>query len=384
MRIGYVFGGRYDPVALGGNATDIREDLDGMRALGHDVEFTSFEIGPLPVPDAVRAAKSRMPQPLWDSVRDAALVRRNFGWRRRLLGDEGLRRSELVFEYWYPDSFGGVTLARRLEVPLVLENLDPITDERREASPSMLRERLRRAERERRRAAAALVVMSRAMGEYLVEHDGVEGERVHWLPQGVNAELFRPPDSDTRAAARRRLGVGDERIIGFVGSMASYQRVDVLIEAAKLLDGSPQTRLVLIGGTPERARASGADDRVTVVSHVDYTDVPALVGAFDVAVLPDSNWYGSPVKVLEYAAVGVPVVAPDLPAVRDLLVPPDEGLLVRPGDPAALAEAIDATLADETAARARATRLGEKVRAKFNRRDRTRRLLELCADVVRR
>jgi glycosyltransferase involved in cell wall biosynthesis len=383
MRIGYVFGGRYDAVALGGNAVDIREDVDGARALGHEVEFRAYEQAPLAVAPQVRAAKSRIPRRAWDTARDVALLRKNRAWRQRLLDDGSLAGSELVLEYWSPDSFGAVALAKQLRVPFVIENLDPNSDDRRAESPSLLRDTLVRAERERRRAASALIVMSRAMGQYLVDHDGVEPERVHWLPQGVNAELFRPPAAAEREAARRRLGANGDYLVGFVGSMASYQRVDMLIEAGRLLAGRRRDlRIVLVGGTPERARAAGAGDDVTVISHVDYADVPSLVGAFDVAVLPDSNWYGSPVKVLEYAAVGIPLVAPDVDPVRDLVSAPDEGLLVPPGDPVALADAIAAALEDRGAALERARRLRAKVLADFDRGDRTRRLLELCGRLV--
>lgn len=382
MRIAYLFGGTYDPVALGGNAIDIREDVDGMRRLGHDVDFRSYEQGALPVATSVRSAKAKIPSAIWDTARDATLLQRNRAWHRRLQ-DPSLDGNALVFEYWSSESFGGPALARRLRVPYVLENVDPLTDERRAGSRSLFRRRFERDERERRRSAAALVVMSRSMGDYLVEHDGVEADRVHWLPQGVNTDLFRPAEPSEREAARGRIGVDGRPLIGFVGSLASYQRVDVLIEAVRLLAGSPhRPRLVLVGGTEERARAAGAGDDVTVLSHVDYRQVPALVGAFDVAVLPDSNWYGSPLKVLEYAAVGVPIVAPDIPAVRDLVSHPTEALLVRPGDPRELAEAIEATLDDRNSARERARCAQHKVLAQFDRAERTQRLLELCERLV--
>src|SRR4051794_30082341 len=99
MRIGYVFGGRFDPVALGGNAVDIREDVDGLEALGQEVTFRSYETAPLEVPDAVRATKRRLPPAVWDSVRDAALLRKDRRFRARLSDDEQLNASELVLEY---------------------------------------------------------------------------------------------------------------------------------------------------------------------------------------------------------------------------------------------------------------------------------------------
>ena len=382
MRLGYVFGGRYDAVALGGNAVDIREDLTGMTALGHEVEFRAFEEARLEVPQPLRARKTLIPTVAWTTARDVALLRKSARWGRQLADDGALASSDLVFEYWFPDSFGGGALARKLGVAHVLENLDPITDERRRSSTSLLSRRFVDAERRRRHEAAALIVMSRGMGDYLADEWGVDPERVHWLPQGVNASMFTPPTPEDRAAVRERLAPNGERLVGFVGSMADYQRVDVLVDAMRLLSTERlDVRLVLVGGSPERAAALGAGDEAVVLSHVPYEEVPQLVGSFDVAVLPDSNWYGSPVKVLEYGAVGVPIVAPEVGPVRDLLDAPAEGRLVEPGDPEALARGIAATLDDSGAGRS-AARFREKVLARFDRRVRTAELLELCERLV--
>lgn len=382
MRIAYLFGGRFDPVALGGNAVDIVEDLNGFRALHQEVAFRSYETAPLDVPRALRASKSRLPQRVWDTARDAALIRKSRRFERALSSDRDLSGSEIAFEYWSPSSFAGSNFAQARDIPHVLENLDPITDELRAASSGLLAPSLRALEARRRRRAAALIVMARGMGDYLVRQWGVDPERVHWIPQGVNTELFRPSDPAESARIRDELGAGSH-LVGFVGSLASYQRVDVLVAAAhRLRQSRSDIKLVLVGGSTERARALGAEDVGVVIPHVDYEEVPKYISAFDVAVLPDSNWYGSPLKILEYAAVGAPVIAPDIGPVRDLVSGEDEAILVPPSDVKALADAITATLADPTAAARRAERFGAKVRMNFCRAERTRRVLELCEQLV--
>lgn len=384
MKVGYLFGGRYDTIALGGNAVDIREDLTGFEAGNHEVVFRPFMEAPVAVPGVIRGSKNRVPSGIWGATRDLALLRKDRAWQRRLLQDPALQDVDIAFEYWSPESFGGGEFARDRGLPHVLENLDPLTDERRAAQVGHLNRRAQARERRRRQGAAALIVMAKGMGEYLVSEWDVDPARVHWMPQGVNTTFFAPHPPEERAARRQALGINDgEHVIGFVGSLATYQRVDVLVDAARLLrERRDDTKLVLVGGSAERARALGAADLGVVVPHVDYEEVPSYIAAFDVAVLPDSNWYGSPIKVLEYAAVGTPVVAPDIGPVRDLVSGPDEAMLVPPSDAEALAQAITATFDDPGAAAKRASRFGAKVRAEFDRADRTGRVLDLCAQLV--
>jgi glycosyltransferase involved in cell wall biosynthesis len=386
VQVGYIFGGRFDAVTLGGNAVDIREDLAGFQEAGHEAVFRAFASAPIGVPQTLRAAKGHMPASIWTATRELALLRKDRRWRRSLLSDPGLRAVDLAFEYWSPDSFGGSAFARERGLPHVLENIDPLTDERRASARSPLARRARANERRRRNEADAIIVMARGMGEYLASEWGVDEARIHWLPQGVNTTFFAPRGPAQRAAKRAELGVREgEAVVGFVGSMADYQRVDVLVEAMRQIAARrSNVRLILLGGSPERAKALNANEIATVVSHVDYERVPDFISAFDVAVLPDSNWYGSPIKVLEYAATGVPVIAPNVGPVRDLVTGKDEAVLITPGDVEALAAAIEASLDDPVASTARAERFGAKVRERFDRADRTRRLLDLCVDLIAR
>jgi glycosyltransferase involved in cell wall biosynthesis len=91
----------------------------------------------------------------------------------------------------------------------------------------------------------------------------------------------------------------------------------------------------------------GLTDRVTL--HGPVADVPAFLSTLDVAVLP-SRAEGMSNAVLEYMAAGRPVVATDVGANRQLLSGGEYGVLVPPGDPAALAGGIGRLLADPAAA----------------------------------
>jgi glycosyltransferase involved in cell wall biosynthesis len=88
--------------------------------------------------------------------------------------------------------------------------------------------------------------------------------------------------------------------------------------------------------------------------------VPSQLAAFDLGVLAGSPWYSSPIKLFEYGAAGLAIVAPQVEAVAEVLEDGTEGLLVEPEDPAAIAAAIARLIADPGRRRS----LGERYQAR--------------------
>jgi glycosyltransferase involved in cell wall biosynthesis len=123
-----------------------------------------------------------------------------------------------------------------------------------------------------------------------------------------------------------------------------------------------------------RARSLGVADRVHFLGHRD--DVPELLAACDLFVLP-SLYEGLPLSVLEAMAASRPVVATDVGGTGEAVVQGETGLLVRPGAPAELGEAIRALLGD----RARAARMGLAGQARAARDFSTRRMLAEVSEV---
>jgi glycosyltransferase involved in cell wall biosynthesis len=173
-------------------------------------------------------------------------------------------------------------------------------------------------------------------------------DRVLVLHNAADPNRFRP-DLEGQTA-RRRLGIdAAELVVGFIGSFAAWHGVERLIEAAAdpRLRALP-VRLVLAGaapGTPaeravaERVRREGLEERVLLVGRVPHDEIPELLAAVDVAVMPWTNEYGSPLKLFEYMAMGKAIVAPDRPVIREILAPGSEALLAG-ADQGELTEAI--------------------------------------------
>jgi len=146
---------------------------------------------------------------------------------------------------------------------------------------------------------------------------------------------------------------GDGRTVVYAGSMQFWKGLDTLIAAMAL---APSLRMRLIGAADDELRAqvakAGIADRVDFKGRVPQKDLPALLADCACAVHPlppglnVSERFTSPLKVFEYLAVGVPVVAADLPSMRELLQDGVSARLYAPGDASALAGALQQVCAD--------------------------------------
>ena len=158
------------------------------------------------------------------------------------------------------------------------------------------------------------------------------------------------------------------RVVGYAGHLYPWKGPDVLMAALERL---PALRALVVGGLagePDLARVRALADRVApgrveFAGQVDPPRVAPLLRRADVLALPNtpgrvSAAYTSPLKLFEYMASGRPIVASDLPALREVLRPSANAVLVEPGDAAALADGLarvlgDAALAARLAAQAR-------------------------------
>src|SRR5262249_3886498 len=169
------------------------------------------------------------------------------------------------------------------------------------------------------------------------------------------AALFRPGPADPGVRARWRLGDGP--LLGFVGGLRPWHGVEALPEVlGRLARRHPGLRLVVVGDGPLRAdlerdlRGRDLGRAVVFTGSVPHEEVPALVRHFDVALAPYARpghpFYFSPLKLFEYMACAAPVVAAALGQIAEVVRDGETGLLVPPGDAAALAAACDRLLAD--------------------------------------
>lgn len=215
---------------------------------------------------------------------------------------------------------------------------------------------------------AAVIAISRVIERRLTEWVGLEAERVHLVPSGVDPDRYRPARRRERAKWLEPFGLpADAVLIGVVAQLIARKGHAVLLDALPaILDACPQARLVCFGRGPlegalrARARARGVARRVHWVGF--RSDLDRLLPGLDVVVHPALR-EGLGVALLEALAAGVPVVASAAGGIVDLIRDGVEGRLVPPGDAGALAVAVTELLADPAARR----RLGAAGRARVTR-----------------
>ena len=172
-------------------------------------------------------------------------------------------------------------------------------------------------------------------------------DRGHVVPNGVDTERFRPLD---RATTRARLGLGPEPTLVCVGRLNYEKGIHHAIAAVRALE---EARLLVIGEGEHRGELEALVDRLGVRERVSFLGpqtpeaVAAYLAASDVFLFPTEREEAAPLVLPEAMACGLPVVATRIGGITEVIGRPGtEGILVPPGDVAAVVAGVDGLLRD--------------------------------------
>jgi glycosyltransferase involved in cell wall biosynthesis len=215
------------------------------------------------------------------------------------------------------------------------------------------------------RAVRRFHALSGHVADIMAARLRVPREQIDVVPRGRDPASLGTRTMGRRAEARRKLGVRPEEVVVLAAARQEYQKgLDVLLDAFPAIrERSPGSWLVLCGregaSTPViRDKAARLGERVMTLGPRD--DVFELMCAADVLAVP-SRWEPLGGVLLEAMALETPIVASDLPAVRELLEHGECGRLVPPERPQALASAVLAALDGRDASR----RMARLARSRF-------------------
>jgi PEP-CTERM/exosortase A-associated glycosyltransferase len=278
-------------------------------------------------------------------------------------------RLERLVADWRPDqihchspvltALAALPVARRHRLPLLYEIRAFWEDAavgNGTAREGSLRYRLTRAlETWAARRADAVAVICEGLRRDLIRR-GIDAGKILVSPNSVDLDLFGTPLSPDLAFARS-LGLEEAETVGFIGSFYEYEGLDDLIAAMPaLVARRPKAQLLLVGGGPmeevlkAQAAASPAADRIRFVGRVPHEEVDRYYALVDVLAYPRKAMrlteLVTPLKPLEAMAQRKLVAASDVGGHRELIEDGVTGTLFRPGDPAAIAEALAGLFAE--------------------------------------
>ena len=205
------------------------------------------------------------------------------------------------------------------------------------------------------RKAEAIITVSQASARDIVRYLHIPPERVHVTYEAAG-EAFQPVEDEAQLIAIRQKYALPERYLLYLGGFDQRKNVSALLRAfALLVNRQQQARLVIAGKLPARdsplfpdprrlVRELGVEERVIFTGWVAEEDKPALLSGATAFVFP-SLYEGFGLPVVEAMACGAPVITANSSSLPEVVG--EGGILVEPTDAEALAEAMEALLADD-------------------------------------
>jgi glycosyltransferase involved in cell wall biosynthesis len=290
---------------------------------------------------------------------------------RRLIA---ARRPDIVHTTLFEADITGRLAGAAAGVPVVSSLVNSAYDAEQVAAPGLRPWKLRAAQLVDAVTARRVVrfhAISSHVADLMAAKLRIPRDRVDVIPRGRDPGRLGTPDPARRAAARAALGIAEGTPLVLAAARHEYQKgLDVLIDAVPaVLAEVPTARVVIAGRDGHqtqrlRAAARRLESQGVVRLLGARPDVPDLLCAADVFVVP-SRWEGLGSVLLEAMALRAPIVASDLPPIREVLTDGETARLTPPGAPAGLSAAIVATLADAEAAAGQAAAAHQRFLACF-------------------
>jgi glycosyltransferase involved in cell wall biosynthesis len=349
---------------LKGSSVHVREMVAAFEELGHEVVLFCVNSGnPVeaePYPKLVSVGRGpsgggigsvtrNLDKQARQWVAELERLALNLKLRRLIHNHSRDNPFNMIYERYSLFHFGGLTAARRLGIPHLLELNAPLCYEEEHMRTGLnFRVLAGTIEELVLRNTHHVLAVSDVLRSFAVDA-GTNPNCVSVIPNGVTAKRFclNPGASHD---LRIRLGLLNKIVIGFVSSLKSWHGTALLLDAFSALSQlDHRLHLLIVGDGPQRKMLEDRieerrlAERVTLTGAVRHKNVPDYIAAMDIAVAPYDRsdfFYFSPVKIFEYLAMGTPVVAARIGQIEKILRDGETGILVEPGDVVALREAL--------------------------------------------
>jgi glycosyltransferase involved in cell wall biosynthesis len=332
-----------------GQYVHIRELTNALRSRGHDIVMTGPDGAEENDARSLNAAdEPKLRKFIPAAVYEFAELAYSVPAYWRLRGVYAREKPDVVYQRYNLFYYPGVWLKLSKDVPLILEVNAPLAEERAAHGGLAMKNFARQCEMEIWKAADMVLPVSEVLAEK-VRDAGIDEEKIAVIHNGVTQEFLAAHDGNS---VRRRYDLEGKLVLGFAGFVRDWHGADRVIRflaAQKRVD----LHFLLVGDGPARAGLEalaaglGVLEQVTFTGVVQRVDVADHVAAFDVALQPAVVSYASPLKLFEYMALGVAILAPDQANIREVLTGGNDALLFDPHEPGAFEKSLETLCADE-------------------------------------
>jgi glycosyltransferase involved in cell wall biosynthesis len=329
----------------------IRSITDALRKEGVAVDIISLPgADPYATPKAMsptRQAKwwmrivTKLPEPLFELSEVAYNVVAIWRMNKYLKSHADVG---FIYERYSLYMFAGVWLAQCKKLPIILEVNDSATVHR--VRPLFFSGLALKLERWIFNKADGLVFVSTQFRDHVQNALGGMAPSII-TPNAANIDKFSfTPEQ--RAQARTKWGLESSVVCGYLGAFIPWHKIDQFVyKIADQLAKAPNLKLLLVGDgatfdeLAKFVQDRGLSQKVIMTGRVSHDEVPGLLAAMDLAVLPSAGDYTSPVKLFEFMACAVPPIAPDFAPIKEVLQENETGWTFKAGD---LDQAVQAVL----------------------------------------
>ncbi len=267
---------------------------------------------------------------------------RNYYIANKLLKE---KKYKFIYERYAIFSFIPALLAKKYDIPLVMEiNYTSQSPLYRKRSKIMKPLAVFTDKYVFRKTMVFSAVSSKLQEDLKLQYS-VPDNKIIMTPNAADPEKF---NMNRNALGKiGRINLKDKHVIGFVGGFYPWHGVQFLIDAySEVIKQYPNVVLLLIGDGPERGAIENyiennkLSDSIILLGRIAHEKLPDYIATFDAGIMPDSNDYGSPMKIFEYMAQGCPVIAPDYGPILDVVQDGVHGFVFKKKDKMSLVEAL--------------------------------------------
>jgi len=272
------------------------------------------------------------------------------------------KKYEFLYERYALFSFSCAFLAKKFRLPFILEVNDATIIER--SRPLIMKIIAQFIEKKVFKRADIIITITNYFKKLIINTYKINPDKILVLPNAIDPERFKldPKKKITKSDLR----IKNKYIIGMVGAFVPWHGLDFLIKGIHDLLSKLDVHILLVGDGPVRSEIEALSKKLDIEKFITFTGfmdsklVPYYIDLMDICVMPNSNKHGSPVKVLEYMAMGKPVLVPRYEPIEEIVTDGEEGLFFTPLDRKAFRTQLCCLIQDESLRKS----MGEKAKKK--------------------